>query len=153
MIGGYYFNEHVVERAATPNPMQWNGDGTGYTFVNQVPANPTGAITSSNQGWDRNYWFVQRDSQAVGKSYGVFGQATWTPAGLDMLHLTAGGRYTHETRVGALTVINNAPYIGGNLNYSNSRFDPMVTLAWDAADGINLYAKYSTGFRSGGAEG
>lgn len=62
-----------------------------------------------------------------------------------------GGRYTHETRKGALTVINNAPYIGGELDYKNSRFDPMVTLAWDAADGINLYAKYSTGFRAGGA--
>lgn len=151
VIGGYYFNEHVVERAATPNPMQWNADGTGYTFVNQFPANPTGPITSGNQGWDRNYWFIQRDSNAVGKSYGVFGQATYTPAGLDTVHLTVGGRYTHETRVGALTVINNAPFIGGVLNYSNSRFDPMVTLAWDATDGVNLYAKYSTGFRSGGA--
>jgi iron complex outermembrane receptor protein len=27
----------------------------------------------------------------------------------------------------------------------------MVTLAWDAADEINLYAKYSTGYRAGGA--
>ena len=151
VVGGYYFNEHVTERAATPNPMQWNADGTGYTFVNQFAPNPTGAITSSNQGWDRNYWYLQRDSQAVGNSYGVFGQFTWTPAGLDMLHLTAGGRYTHETRNGALTIINNAPFAGGKLNYSNSRFDPMVTLAWDAAPGVNLYAKYSTGFRSGGA--
>ena len=151
VLGGYYFNEHVREIAATPNPMQWNADGTGYTFVNQVAPNPNAPITSSNQGWDRNYWFLQRDSQAVGKSYGVFGQFTWTPAGLDTVHLTAGGRYTHETRKGALTIINNAPFLGGNLNYSNSRFDPMITLAWDAADGVNLYAKYSTGFRSGGA--
>lgn len=151
VLGGYYFNEHVRETAATPNPLQWNADGTGYTFVNQVAPNPTGAISSSNQGWDRKYWYIQRDSNAVGKSYGAFGQATWTPAGLETFHLTAGGRYTHETRVGALTMINNAPFTGGKLDYSNSRFDPMVTLAWDAADGINFYAKYSTGFRSGGA--
>ena len=151
VVGGYYFNEHVREVAATPNPLQWNSTGTGYTFVNQFPANPTGAITSSNQGWDRAYWYVQRDSQAVGKSYGVFGQATYTPAGINTIHLTVGGRYTRETRVGALTVINNAPFALGALNYSNSRFDPMVTLAWEAADGINLYAKYSSGFRSGGA--
>jgi len=153
VFGGYYFTEQVREAAATPNPMQWNSTGTGYTFINQFPANPTAAITSSpdNQGWDRNYWYVQRDSQAVGKSYGVFGQATYTPAGIDTLHLTAGGRYTHETRKGALTMVNNTPYDLGALNYSNSRFDPMVTLAWDAADGINLYAKFSTGFRSGGA--
>jgi len=153
VLGGYYFNEHVAERAATPNPLQWNADGTGYTFVNQIAPNPTGAITSSNQGWDRKYWFLQRDSQAVGKSYGVFGQLTWTPAGLDTVHLTAGGRYTHETRKGGLTLFlaNGTPYAAGTLNYSNSRFDPMVTLAWDAAYGVNLYAKFSTGFRSGGA--
>ncbi|WP_374529633.1 TonB-dependent receptor [Novosphingobium sp.] len=149
VLGAYYFNEHAQERAATPNPMQWNATGTAYTFVNQVAANPAAPITSSNQGWDRNYWYIQRDSNAVGKSLGFFGQATWNPS--DVLHLTVGGRYTHETRKGALTVINNAPYTGGVLDYKNNRFDPMVTLAWDAADGINLYAKFSTGFRSGGA--
>lgn len=151
VLGGYYFNEHAREAAATPNPLKWNADGTAYTFINQVAPNPNAAIGSSNQGWDRNYWYVQRDSNAVGKSYAVFGQGTYTPAGLETLHLTAGGRYTHETRKGALTVVNNAPFAGAILDYANSRFDPMVTLAWDAADGLNLYAKYSTGFRAGGA--
>lgn len=151
VFGGHYFVEHVREAAATPNPMQWNADGSGYTFINQVAPNPNAPISSSNQGWDRPDWYVQRDSQAVGKSYGVFGQATWTPAGFDIVHLTAGGRYTHETRVGALTVINNAPLPGATLDYKNNRFDPMVTLAVDAARGVNLYAKYSTGFRAGGA--
>ncbi|MBV9932540.1 MAG: TonB-dependent receptor [Alphaproteobacteria bacterium] len=150
VLGAYYFNEHAAERAATPNPMQWNVDGTAYTFVNQVPPNPTGAVTSGNQGWDRRYWFLQRDSYAVGKSYAGFGQFTYTPAGLEQFHLTAGGRFTHETRKGALTTINgvSTPY---TLDYSNSRFDPMATLAFEAAPGINLYAKYSTGFRAGGA--
>jgi iron complex outermembrane receptor protein len=32
-----------------------------------------------------------------------------------------------------------------------SRFNPLVTFAYDAAPGVNLYAKYSTGYRSGGA--
>ncbi len=151
VLGGYYFNEHVSEAAATPNPLQWNADGTAYTFVNQAAPNPNAPITSSNQGWDRSYWYLQRYSQAVGKSYGAFGQATFTPAGFDSLHLTAGGRYTHETRNGALTIINNAPFAGGVLNYKNSRFDPMVTLAFDASSSVHLYAKYSTGFRAGGA--
>lgn len=151
VLGAYYFNEHARETAATPNPLKWNADGTAYTFVNQVAPNPSAPIGSSNQGWDRAYWYVQRDSNAVGKSYAGFGQFTYTPAGLEALHLTAGGRYTHETRKGALTVINNAPFAGGVLDYSNSRFDPMVTLAFDAAPGVNLYAKYSTGFRAGGA--
>jgi iron complex outermembrane receptor protein len=150
VVGAYYFNEHATERAATPNPMQWNATGTAYTFINQVAPNPLAAISSSNQGWDRNYWFIQRDSNAVGKSYAGFGQFTFTPGGFEQLHLTAGGRYTHETRKGAETKINGVPtaYI---LDYSNSRFDPMVTLAFDATPDINLYAKYSSGFRAGGA--
>jgi iron complex outermembrane receptor protein len=36
-------------------------------------------------------------------------------------------------------------------NYDNSRFDPLVNLAYEATDNINLYAKYSTGYRAGGA--
>jgi iron complex outermembrane receptor protein len=150
VLGGYYFQEDVRETAATPNPLKWNLGGTAYTFVNQVPANPSAPITSSNQGWDRRYWYVQRDSHATGKSYAVFGQATYNPDWLDIVHLTVGGRYTHETRVGALDVINNEPFVAP-LNYSNSRFDPMVTLAADAAPNVHLYAKYSTGFRAGGA--
>jgi len=37
------------------------------------------------------------------------------------------------------------------LHYDRGRFDPMVTLAFEATPDINLYAKYSTGFRAGGA--
>ena len=49
-------------------------------------------------------------------------------------------------------MINNARAAGRcRFDYSNNRFDPMVTLAVDAAPGINLYAKYSTGYRAGGA--
>jgi iron complex outermembrane receptor protein len=150
VIGAYYFNESATERAATPNPMQWNATGTAYTFINQVAPNPLAPITSSNQGYDRRYWFIQRDSNAVGKSYAGFGQFTYTPAGLEQFHLTVGGRYTHETRKGSETMINGVPtaYI---LNYSNSRFDPMATLAFEVTPDINVYAKYSSGFRAGGA--
>jgi iron complex outermembrane receptor protein len=150
VLGAYYFNEHAEEAAATPNPEQWNANGTGYTFVNQVPANPTGAITSSNQGWQRQYWFVQRHSTARAQSYAAFGQATWTPPGADAFHLTLGGRYTHDKRTGALDVISMVatPY---TFNYSNSRFDPLAIAAFDVTPEINLYAKYATGFRAGGA--
>lgn len=150
VLGAYYFNEHAQEAAATPNPMQWNADGTGYTYVNQVAPNPIGPITSSNQGWERPYWFVQRDSHAVGKSYAAFGQFTFTPSAFDQFHLTAGGRWTHDKRDGALTMISMVP-TPYTFHYKNSRFDPMVTLALEPAQGINLYAKYSTGYRAGGA--
>jgi iron complex outermembrane receptor protein len=150
VFGAYYFNEHAEEAAATPNTMQWNADGSAYTFVNQVAPNPNAPITSSNQGYDRNYWFVQRHSSAKAKSYGLFGQATFTPAGFDQFHLTVGGRYTHDKRSGALDLISMVP-TPYTFALKTSRFDPLIVAAFDAAPGVNLYAKYSTGFRAGGA--
>ncbi|NVL67782.1 TonB-dependent receptor domain-containing protein, partial [Escherichia coli] len=32
-----------------------------------------------------------------------------------------------------------------------SRFDPMFNIAFDASRDVHFYAKYSTGFRAGGA--
>ncbi|MBV1692592.1 TonB-dependent receptor [Novosphingobium sp. G106] len=147
VVGGYYYNEHATERAATPASNQWNANGTAYTILQ---GDVSGPITSANQGWDPADWFRQRDSSAKAKSYALFGQATFTPAGFEQLHLTAGGRWTKDKREGTLTVVNglttNFPFA-----FSQSRFDPMVTLAWDAAPDINLYIKYATGYRAGGA--
>ena len=140
VAGLYYFNERAQEEAATPSTNKWNADGTGYTI-------------NDAQTWQRENWSRQRGSYAFAKSYAVYGQLTWTPAGLEQLHLTLGGRYTHDKRNGALYIVQNkVPASGPFLfTFKKSRFDPMVTLAFDAADGVNLYAKYSTGYRAGGA--
>ena len=147
VLGGYYFNERVQEQAATPTTNKWNADGTGFTINSQTVVGP---VTSSNQGWAIGQQFLQRASVAFAKSYAAFGQATFTPAGFDKLHVTVGGRYTHDKRTGSLYLVSGVatPY---TLNLSSNRFDPLVIAAIDAAPGVNLYAKYSTGFRSGGA--
>jgi len=147
VLGAYYFNEHVEESAATPSSNRWNADGTGFTVQSPIV---TGPVTSSNQGWADGSRFIQRASRAVAKSYALFGQATYTPAGLDAFHLTVGGRYTHDGRDGTLFTVQNAA-TDYDFHLSKSRFDPMVTAALEAARGINLYAKYSTGYRAGGA--
>jgi len=148
VVGLYYFNEHARETAATPTTNQWNADGTAYTIL---PSQVFGPITSSNQGWDYNSRFLQRGSVARTRSYAAFGQATYTPgfAG-EKVHITVGGRYTKDKRDGSLYLVSGiaTPY---RLDYNRGRFDPMATLAFDAAPGINLYAKYSSGFRAGGA--
>jgi iron complex outermembrane receptor protein len=61
-----------------------------------------------------------------------------------------GGRYTKDERDGLLYTVANKP-TNFVFDFKNSRFDPMVTLAYTAAPGINLYAKYATGYRAGGA--
>ena len=171
VVGAYYFNEKVEEAAATPSTNRWNADGTGYTIlsengigVDQPPFN-CGNVTVAPgvqvpaQGWDRNNWCVQRHSEAKAKSYAVFGQAAWTPAGFDIFHLTVGARYTHDKRNGFLDVVQGNPPAPGPATLANpflftfkkSRVDPMVTAAIDATPDIHLYAKYSTGYRAGGA--
>ncbi|WP_298668458.1 TonB-dependent receptor [uncultured Sphingomonas sp.] len=149
VAGLYYFYEQARETAATPSSNQWNADGSGYTIL---PSQIFGPITSGNNGWDYNSRFLQRGSFARARSYAAFGQFTYTPDWAPALHLTAGARYTNDKRDGTLYIVSGVS-TNWQLHYKKSRLDPMVTLAFDAAPGVNLYAKYSTGYRAGGANG
>ncbi|KAK0349578.1 hypothetical protein LTR94_032544, partial [Friedmanniomyces endolithicus] len=122
-VGLYYFTERAREFAATPTTNKWNATGTGFTI-------------NDAQTWNMANWLRQRDSNAVAHSYAAFGQATYSP--LDVVHITLGGRYTKDKRRGALTMISGVatPY---TFTYDNSRFDPMATVAFDAAPNVNLY--------------
>ncbi len=147
VAGLFYFTENARETAATPSSNQWNADGTGYTVLSPIV---TGTVTSGNQGWAPGSLFLQRGSFARAYSYAAFAQATYTPESFDAFHLTVGGRYTKDKRNGTLYLVQgkstNFPF-----TFDNSRFDPMVTAAFDASDTVHLYAKYSTGYRAGGA--
>lgn len=135
VAGLYYYNENAGEVAATPNTNKWNADGTSY-------------VINDARTWQPSAWSVSRATSANSKSYAAYGQLTWSPS--EALHLTAGGRYTRDEKDGKLYTLNNAavnfPFV-----FKDGRFDPLVILAWDAADGVNLYAKYATGYRAGGA--
>ena len=135
VTGLYYFNERAEEVAGTPNTNKWNATGTGYT-INDAMA------------WQRSAISISRASFAESKSYAAFGQATWNAT--DALHLTLGGRYTHDQKSGDLYKVKNVassfPFA-----FEYDRFDPLVILAWEPTDDVNLYAKYSTGYRAGGA--
>src|SRR4029453_11922177 len=96
------------------------------------------------QGWDRSSWFVQRDSVANANSYAVFGQFTFTPARFDVVHLTAGARWTKDQREGVLFRVVNQP-VNFPFTFDHSRIDPMVTLAYDATPDIHLYFTYEIG--------
>ncbi len=132
VFGGYYFNERAEDSARTPNTSRWNADGSGYSNLDPAtfPLSPT-----------------SRASVAFAKSYAVYGQGTYS---LDALKLTVGGRVTRDKKNGLLFTVNGAP-TNFTFDQSDSRFDPLVTLAWEPSDSINLYAKYATGYRAGGA--
>ena len=137
VAGLYYFSERAEDEAGTFNTNRWNADGTGYT------------INDPQGSWPGNR-SVDRASRAWAKSYAAYTQGTWTPEQLDRLHLTVGARYTYDDKHGELFMVNNT---ARDLSFEldSDRFDPMVTLAYDATRDINLYAKYATGYRSGGA--
>ena len=132
VLGAYYFNESATDEAKTPNTNKWNATGTGYTIVD--PATYPSAT-------------VARASIAYAKSYAAYGQGTYN---LGDLHITAGGRFTQDKKDGTLFKVNGA---ATNFTFvqNNKRFDPIVTLAYDLDRDINVYAKYTTGYRAGGA--
>ena len=148
VAGLYYFTEHAKESAATPFTNVWNADGTGFTIRSSNGTFGTGAITSATQGWEYRTRLITRRTRADSDCFAAYGQATWTP--FAPLHITAGGRWTKDTRSGVMDRANNKDVLFP-LDYNDSRFDPLVTVAYDLSDDVNVYGKYSTGFRAGGA--
>ena len=147
VVGLYYFREDANEYAATPLSNTWNADGTNYTIRSPIV---TGTLSGQNSGYQLGSRFVTRDSEAFDHNYSAFGNLTYTPSGLDIVHITAGGRYTKDKRHGNLFIVNNAatPFAFEN---SVSRFDPMFNALVDVTQDVHVYAKYATGFRAGGA--
>ncbi len=164
VLGAYYYTEHATEYAATPLSNLWNADGTAYTIRSPIVS---GTVTGANSGYQpynsscvntlastvpqfaNSCQFITRASKAWDHNYSAFGNLTFSPEGTG-LHFTAGGRFTKDKRHGNLYVVNNAVQSFAFENSVN-RFDPMFNIAYDASKDMHFYAKYSTGFRAGGA--
>lgn len=138
VVGAFFYRESAADDARTPIMNLWNATGTAYT------------VNPATTPLDLSKVTIDRASRAYTESLGLFGQAVWTPASLERLHLTAGGRYTKDSKNGRLSILNGA---ASALAFDDawSRFDPMVSIAWDFNEDVMGYAKWSTGFRAGGA--
>lgn len=138
VTGAYYFKEHASDDAATPSTNTWNATGTAYTINDQ---------TNQQNG----HRLLDRASSADSKSLAVFGQVKYTPPIFgDITHITLGGRYTQDDKNGSLSVVSGVPTTW-TYSQKTSRFNPLVIVAVDITPDINFYAKYATGYRSGGA--
>lgn len=145
--GALYYVENVEDNAQAFNTMQFT-DALGSTFVQRQ-------INFATQT-------IQRASQVKTTSIGVYGQATYMPPILDdIVHLTLGGRWTRDKKEGRLNTVNGAPpsipvagvTVTGPIlrDASWSRFDPLVNLSIEPTDNMMIYGKWSSGYRSGGA--
>ncbi|MBY9062679.1 TonB-dependent receptor [Sphingomonas yunnanensis] len=142
LAGALYYRERVADRAQAFNTMRWNTAGTAASVI---------PLTLAAQP-------IDRASRITTDSLGAFGQATWSPAVEDdWLHLTGGLRWSRDSKRGNLYLVNNkTPSVNGvvaprGLDARWSRVDPMVTIAADAGTDLHAYARWSTGYRSGGA--
>jgi iron complex outermembrane recepter protein len=142
VAGAIYYEENVGETAGAFNTA---------VFTDAIGQNYSILALDYNQR-------IDRATQVKTTSTGVFGQSTYTPPIFnDRLHLTLGGRWTNDKKVGALTIVNGAlPVVNGisaarTLDTSWDRFDPLINVAFDLNDDIMIYAKRSSGYKSGGA--
>lgn len=141
--GALYYREHVEDNAQAVSTLTINNAaGTSYGLL------PFNLATAA----------IDRASKVTTKSIGIFGQATYTPAiANDIFHLTLGARYTNDKKDGELFTVNNAPPVVNGVRGSRflkeswSRVDPLVNLSVDVSEDAHLYGKWSTGYRSGGA--
>jgi len=162
VAGLYYFNERVSDTAATPSSMGAVAvlTGTTVTGANYVRIPFCTASTPDFVGEVVNGCSIDRASSVESKSYSAYGQATWNAT--DAVHVTVGGRYTRDKKQGKLNFSRNVNYNTATaatlatagyspLDETWSRFNPMATIAYDLNDDIHVFAKYATGYRSGGA--
>ncbi|RZF63052.1 TonB-dependent receptor [Sphingomonas populi] len=148
VVGALYYQEHVQDNAQAFNTNTFtNADGSAY------------ALLTGPKFLDYTQQSVDRASYVQTTSMGVFGQGTYTPPLLDdAIHITGGLRWTRDIKHGKLLTVNNLPPVDRNgvsgaihLDHSWSRIDPMVNVAVDVAHGVMVYGKWSTGYKSGGA--
>lgn len=97
---------------------------------------------------------AQVQAKVKTRSYAAFGAADWRIA--DALTLNLGGRFTHDRlRLSDYSSFGSPVFGLGRVDDFNDRqsadsFDPSVGLTYTATPGLNLYARYARGYKSGG---
>ncbi len=149
VLGGFYFWEKGSEY--NPQNSGFVLDTNSIFLGNFGPLGPS--FVAANPA---RYRLVQTlsvlDYTATAESTAVYGQATFYPGGKDSgLRLTAGGRYTWDTKSMVRRQNGAAPLATpeqGRASYS--KFTWNLMLGYDVSDQVNLYARIATGYRSGG---
>ncbi len=99
---------------------------------------------------------LDRSATIHNRAYALYGQASWRPAFLEGLYLTGGLRWSRDEReatldqavvpaVGAPTVLQRGT---GNNQFSN--VSPSAVIGYNVTPDVNIYAKYSKGYKTGG---
>ena len=118
-----------------------------------------GGFANWNPGVDPSYEFVtyDKDSPTEGKTFSPFFELTWDVT--DAVTVTAGARYTDESKDSVFS----QPYVhpDGTIalgwiegavpaEQDFEEWSPEATISWQVNDEINLYAAYKSAYKSGG---
>ncbi|MNS39501.1 Pesticin receptor precursor [compost metagenome] len=120
-IGGLYYYH---SKAGNPSFASYSGDAPGGTVV------------------------ADYRNEVITDSYAAFGELTWNVT--DRLHLTAGGRYTSETKDFSFAdIVRAAGLRTGSAKETWESPTYRLVARYDFAKDWNVYASVSNGFKSG----
>jgi len=138
--GALYFYENVTDERDA-------GFATNCVGIPGTPCDPGGQPTRPFYRSALNRQFSKTDA------YALYGQASWKPGLLDdRLEITAGLRYSHDTKRARRVVAGGVNLVTPITNVANTdRIDPAVMLRVQWTPDINTYARFARGFRDGGA--
>ena len=140
MLGAFYEDRTIVFDTAQ--------QGVNISFLGPDP------VTGFTYDWDKTHI---TKTEAVS----FFGSAIINIT--DDLELSGGLRYTDESKTQTISV----PYLhtflqgpgfvspgffSGDIDFDDDNISPEVTLRYQAADDINIFASYKTGYKSGGID-
>lgn len=155
VVGGFYFKESGHERnnqnflfVVDTNQAVFNTTNFGPAAALLQPLNPA-RYRGSVQATVLDY-------NASGESYAVYGQGTYRFGAEEQFGVTLGMRYSWDSKTFQINQNGAAPFTNATqiaLNGGAKKFNaPTGNLTFDyrASDDVNLYARVSRGYRSGG---
>lgn len=97
-----------------------------------------------------------RTASVRNRAWALYGQMTWRPAMLEGAYLTGGLRWSHDNRKATLdqtsVALNGTATVRpqGRGDNSFTDYSPSVILGYDVSRDVNVYAKWSRGYKTGG---
>jgi iron complex outermembrane receptor protein len=154
------FSEEIRVQTTLDGPINFMGgvyyQNTQLDF-NQLVLFP-GGLEDPTKG-SRRHVTLEKVSRTDGTTFAGFGQLIWTFN--EQWELTAGARYTHETKDSVFdqpyvvslyqgVFVQNSP-LAANQSFNN--LSPEIALTWHPTEDWTVYAAYKRGFKSGGFSG
>lgn len=140
VIGGLYAKDRI---------RQFNSivAGTDTTYTDPQTGQVIGLLPPIPAGFRIN----ENNKIFKTESAAVFAEMTLN---LDRLHLTAGGRYTHDkianSAFGVVAFESPVPDIAGSSSFND--FSPRFVARYELSNNANIYATVSKGYKAGGVD-